>query len=147
MKNIKTFEAFVNEGMKYASTKLNGKDVYSTWSGTADNEKDFIKMVKAMPETIESIKVQSDTSVFNPSSEVFKGPIDSSKKAKIIKLVKAMVKAFETQGEKITAYQLMSYVGPAANNHDSAMAYIAYKTEKSEEFAKDMSSGKYGPLD
>lgn len=147
MKNIKTFEAFVNEGITYASARINGKDIYSTWSGSATTEKDFIKMIKEAPETLEAIKVQSDTSLFNPGSEEFKGPINSSKKAKIIKLVKDMTKAFEMQGEAITSYELRSYGGVYAKNHDSSVAYIVYKTDRSDNFAKDMASGKYGPLD
>lgn len=147
MKNIKTFESFVNEGITYASGRVNGKDIYSTWSGSADNEKDFIKMIKDAPETLKSIKVQSDTGVFNPGSEEFKGPINASKKSKIVKLVKDMTKAFEKQGEKITSYELRSYGGVYGKDHDSSTAYIVYKTERSDNFAKDMASGKYGPLD
>lgn len=147
MKNIKTFEAFVNEGIKYASSKVNGKDVVSSWAGSADNERDFIKMIKDMPETLSSIKVQADTNVGNPSSEEFKGPINSSKRAKIIKLVKDMTKAFKTQGEDINSYVLASYSPMYAKDYDSSRAYIMFRTDKSDQFGKDMAAGKYGPLD
>ena len=141
------WEDRINEGITYASSRVNGKDIYSTWSGSATTEKDFIKMIKEAPETLSSIKVQSGTDVFNPSSEEFKGPINSSKKAKIIKLVKDMTKTFKAQGDDITAYELRSYGGVYAKDHDSSAAYIVYKTDRSDNFAKDMSAGKYGPLD
>lgn len=147
MKHIKDLQQFVNEKIEYASTYVNGEAVTSSWSGSADNEKDFIKMIKAMPETIESIKVTSSTSSFNPSSEKFKGPINSSKKNKIIKIVKDMTKAFKEKGDEITSYELRSYYGPIGKNHESDPAYIQYKTKMIDQFSKDMSSGKYGRLD
>jgi len=147
MKNIKTFEAFVNEGINYASTKVNGKDVVSSWAGSADNEKDFIKMIKDMPETLKSVKVQSDTSYDYPDSEMFKGPINSSKKAKIIKLVKDVTKMFKANGEKVTSYELSSFSPIYIKGYDSSDAYIQYRTKQSDNFGKDMASGKYGPLD
>ena len=147
MKHIKAFEQFVNEGIKYSSTKVNGEDVVSSWAGSADNEKDFIKMIKDMPETLASIKVQSDTSVAYPAQEEFKGPLNSSKKAKIIKIVKDVTKMFKAQGDEIVSYELRSYYGPTGKNHNQDPAYIQYKTKRSDAFAKDMASGKYGPLD
>lgn len=147
MKHIKDLKQFVNEKIEYASTYVNGEAVTSSWSGSADNEKDFIKMIKAMPETIESIRVTSSTSSFDPSSEEFKGPINSSKKNKIIKIVKDMTKAFKEMGDEVTSYELRSYYGPAGKNHESHPAYIQYRTKRIEQFNKDMSSGKYGRLD
>lgn len=147
MKNLKTFEAFVNESIEYASTKVNGKNVVSSWAGSADSEKDFIKMINDMPETLESISVQSDASASYSASEEFKGPINSSKKAKIIKLVKDVTKAFKSEGDEITSYVLSSFAPIYVKGHDSSRAYIQYKTKKSDKFGKDMASGKYGPLD
>jgi hypothetical protein len=147
MRHIKDLKQFVNEKIEYASTYVNGEEVTSSWSGSADNEKDFIKMIKAMPETIESIRVTSSTSSFDPSSEEFKGPINSSKKNKIIKIVKDMTKAFKEKGDDVTSYELRSYYGPAGKNHETHPAYIQYRTKRIEQFNKDMSSGKYGRLD
>jgi hypothetical protein len=147
MKNIKTFEAFINEGIDYASTKVNGKDMISSWAGSANNERDFIKMIKDMPEELESVKVQSNTDIAYPDSEVFKGPFNSSKKAKIIKIVKDVTKMFKSQGDDIVSYQLRSFTPIYSKTHDQSPAYISYETERSKSFGRDMASGKYGSLD
>lgn len=147
MKHIKNLNQFINERVEYDSIYINGEKVTSSWSGFADNESDFIKMINEMPETLESIKVTSSTSAFNPSSEKFEGPINKSKKNKIIKIVKDMTKAFKEGGDEITLYELGSYSGPAGKNHDSHPAYIQYRSKKIDQFGKGMSSGRFGSLD
>ncbi len=129
------------------STHFNGKKIESSWAGSADNLKDFIKLIEAMPETLESIKVTSSTAAFSPTSETFKSPINSSKKRQIIKIVKEMEKEFKKKGDAVTSYRLSSYYGAASRNHESDPAYIAYRTKKLDQFGKDMSSGKHGSLD
>lgn len=147
MKHIKTFESYVNERIEYSSTKMNGKDVVSPWAGSADNEKDFLNMIKNMPETLASVKVQSSADVAYPSMEEFKGPFNASKKNKIAKIVKDVVKMFKDQGDEVVTYELKSYFGVAGKNHMQDPAYIQFRTKKSDQFGKDMASGKYGPLD
>jgi|GEM_PF-2019063 hypothetical protein len=147
MKYIKTFESHVNERVEYSSTKMNGNDVVSSWAGSADNEKDFLNMIKDMPETLSSVKVQSNASIAYPAMEEFKGPINASKKNKIAKIVKDVVKMFKDQGDEIVKFELMSYFGVAGKNHMQDPAYIQFRTKKSNQFGKDMASGKYGPLD
>lgn len=144
MKHIKLFEDFISEGVKYES----GRGIVSEWSGTATSEKEFIEMIKRMPETLKSIVVTNSTSSFNPSREKFEGPIDSAKKNKIIKIVKDITKAFKKQGDEITAYELMSFYGVSnAEKHNTDPAYIQYRTEKISSFNRDMSAGRYGSLD
>lgn len=147
MKHIKTFESYVNERIEYSSTRVNGKDIFSPWAGSTDNEKDFLNMIKNMPETLASVKVQSDSSVAYPAMEEFKGPINASKKNKIAKIVKDVVKMFKDQGDEVVTFELMSYFGVAGKNHMQDPAYIQFRTKRSEKFGKDMASGKYGPLD
>lgn len=147
MKHIKQFDQFLNENIKYSSTRVNGQDVTSSWAGTADNEKDFIKMIEAAPETLKSIQVQTGTSHFNPDREEFKGPITSSTKKKIIKIIKDVTKEYKAKGDPIVAYQLNSYYGVFGKDHESHPAYIQYNTKGGDRFASDMSSGKYGSLD
>ena len=129
------------------STFINGKKIESPWAGSADNLKDFIKLIEDAPETLDSIKVTSSTASFAPDSETFKGPINSSKKRKIIKIVKEMTKAFKEKGDAITSYRFNSYFGAASRNHHEDPAYIDYRTKAIDQFGKDMSSGKYGSLD
>ena len=126
---------------------INGKKIESSWAGSADNLKDFIKLIEAAPETLEYIKVTSDTSSFAPSSEKFKSPINSSKKRQIIKIVKEMEKEFKKKGDAITSYRFNSYFGAGGRNHEQDPAYIDYRTKGKDQFGKDMSSGKYGSLD
>ena len=129
------------------STFINGKKIESPWAGSADNLKDFIKLIEDAPETLDSIKVTSSTASFAPDSETFKGPINSSKKRKIIKIVKEMTKAFKDKGDAITSYRFNSYYGAGSRNHHEDPAYIDYRTKAIDQFGKDMSSGKYGSLD
>ena len=148
MKHIKKLEQFVNEKIEYSTTHINGEPVTSSWAGTADNLKDFIEMIEAAPETLASIDVTSSTGAFSPSRETFKGPINSAKKRKIIKIVKEVEKEFKKKGDAITTFRFQSYYG--ASNRDKHLtdpAYISYRTKALDKFADDMSSGKYGRLD
>ena len=148
MKHIKKLEQFVNEKIEYSTTRINGEPVTSPWAGTADNLKDFIAMIEAAPETLASIKVTSSTSAFSPSTELFKGPINSAKKRKIIKIVKDVEKEFKKNGDKVTQFRFQSYYGPSnQDRHLSDPAYISYRTKALDKFADNMSSGKYGSLD
>ena len=71
MKHIKPLNTFINEKINYGSNTINGKEVVSSWIGSADNERDFIKMIEAIPETLQSITVQTGTSNFNPAQSTF----------------------------------------------------------------------------
>lgn len=130
-----------------AHSTINGKKIESTWAGSADNLKDFIKLIEDAPETLEYIKVTSSTSSFSPDDEKFKAPINSSKKRQIIKIVKEMEKAFKKKGDPITKYRFNSYYGAGGRNHEQDPAYIDYRTKGIDKFSDDMSSGKYGSLD
>ena len=68
MKHVKLFKQYVNEKIEYSYSTVNGKKIESSWSGSADSLKDFIKLIKEIPETLQSIKVQTGTSSFNPES-------------------------------------------------------------------------------
>ena len=144
MKNV---DECINEGTEMSRTYVNGKKVVASWSGSTDNLKEFIKLIEDAPETLDSIKVQTGTSSFNPSSEKISGPLNSSKKKKIIKLIKDADKAFKKDGEKIHTYELKSYYGASSRKHDTDPAYTMYRTKRSDKFGRDMSSGKYGSLD
>ena len=147
MKHIQAYHRFLNEKVEMAYSTINGKKIESSWAGSADNLKDFIKLIENAPETLEYIKVTSSTSSFSPDSEKFKGPINSSKKRQIIKIVKEMEKEFKKEGDPITSYRFNSYFGAGSRNHEQDPAYIDYRTKGIEQFGKDMSSGKYGSLD
>ena len=147
MKYIRPYYRFLNEKIEMAYSTINGKKIESSWAGSADNLKDFIKLIENAPETLQYISVTSSTASFAPDSEKFKGPINSSKKKKIIKIVKDMEKAFKAKGDAITSYRFNSYYGAGGKNHHEDPAYIDYRTKAIDQFSKDMSDGKYGRLD
>ena len=129
MKNLRTFNEFVNEGKEnpYAIS-------------TAD-AKEFMMAIDKLPDTIKSIKVDTELSMFNPDNKTFK-PSDKSWKEKVKAIVKKIVRT-----NKVIAYELSSYYGASSSNPDKDPYYIGYKKEGSEQFNKDMAAGKYGPLD
>jgi len=147
MKHIQTYNSFLNEKIEKSYSIINGKKIESDWAGSTDSLKDFIKLIKGIPETLESIKVQTGTSSFNPESVGIDGPFNSSKINKVIKLVKDADKAFDKNDEVIHTYLLSSYYGAGGKNHNSDPAYISYRTKRSDDFGKAMSSGKHGSLD
>lgn len=147
MKHIKPLNTFINEKINYGSNTINGKEVVSSWIGSADNERDFIKMIDAIPETLQSITVQTGTSNFNPAREDFKGPINASTKKKIIKIIKDVTKAYKKEGDDIVEYELKSYFGVSPKGNLTDPAYIQYRTKNNIQFANDMAAGKYGRLD
>ena len=147
MKHIQTYNTFLNEKIEKSYSIINGKKIESDCAGSADSLKDFIKLIKGIPETLQSIKVQTGTNSFNPESVGIDGPFNSSKINKVIKLVKDADKAFDKNDEVIHTYLLSSYYGAGGKNHNSDPAYISYRTKRSDDFGKAMSSGKHGSLD
>ena len=147
MKYIRPYYRFLSEKVEMAYSTINGKKIESSWAGSADSLKDFIKLIDNAPETLQYIRVTSSTSSFAPDSETFKSPINSSKKRKIIKIVKDMEKAFKAKGDAITSYRFNSFYGAGGKNHHEDPAYIDYRTKTIDQFNKDMSDGKYGSLD
>jgi len=138
----------VEEKVEYSSTHINGEKVTSSWAGTSDNLREFIKMIEDAPETLDYIDVTSSTGHFSPSREKFKAPITNSKKKQIIKIVKAVEKEFKKKGDPITVFRFQSYYGASnRDKHLSDPAYITYRTRGIDKFSDDMSSGKYGSLD
>lgn len=138
----------LEEKVEYSSTHINGEKITSSWAGTSDNLKEFIKMIEDAPETLDYIDVTSSTGHFSPSREKFKSPITNSKKKQIIKIVKAVEKEFKKKGDPITTFRFQSYYGASnRDKHLSDPAYITYRTKGIDKFGNDMSSGKYGSLD
>ena len=148
MKNLKDFSSFISEKVEYAYSTINGERYYSTWAGSSDKEKDFIRMIKDLPETLSSVKVPIETSHFNPADKEFKGPINNAKKNAIIKIVKQMTKEYNQKKDPIVNYRIASYYGVSSPaRHDTDPAYIQFNTKGSDEFGKAMSRGDYGRLD
>ena len=105
-----------------------------------------LKQIKNLPETLESIKIPTETLAFNPDQEEFKGPITTSHKARIIKIVKDLTREFKEKGDPVTEYGISSYYGVMKKEVTDPI-YISFRTKGHDKFASDMSSGKYGSLD
>jgi hypothetical protein len=131
MKNIPTFEEFVNENINEA-TGL---------SADFDNPKDLLNAVKKLPDTIKYIKVQSSLSEFQPSMEEI-SPADKNWKKQVEDIVKSVLKL--KGAEDIDKFKLLSYFGAG---RPTDPYYIAFSTEKSRDFADRMGRGEYGKLD
>jgi len=141
-------EDLLKERLEYAKTRVNGKDIESNWAASTDSEREFIQLIKDLPETLSSVKVPVQTLKFNPSSKEFKGPIRNSDKNQIIKIIKDMTKQFKAEGDPIHTYVIRSYYGMYnLDKHQSDPAYIQFRTKGGDKFADDMRSGKYGSLD
>ena len=136
----------MNERFDFESTLINGKRVESSFQGTTNNMNEFIKQIKNLPETLESIKIPTETLAFNPDQEEFKGPITTSHR--IIKIVKDLTKQFKENGDPVTEYGISSYYGVNRREREvTDPIYISFRTKGHDKFASDMGSGKHGSLD
>ncbi len=141
-------KGLISENIEYYSNIFNKQKYTSTWAGETDNIEDFMIMIDNIPETLESIVVTKETKLFNPARVTFNGPITSDKKDEIKQIVQRVNDAFEDDGKTIHTFELRSYYGVQSPEKDiKTPAYIQYRTKESDEFVKDMSSGKYGSLD
>lgn len=148
MKHIKEYHEFINEKIEYYDTIINGETYTSNWAGSATSERELIKLIKNLPETLKSIKVPVETLPSSSKSKIFKGPITNSVKNKIIKHIKDMIKQHKDEGNTIIEYSVSDYGAEYySEDHQYGDGYIQIFTKKSVRFARDMASGKYGPLD
>lgn len=145
---MKNFDQFINEKFEYGSSYINNKKITSSFQGSTSNMNEFIKHIKDLPKTLESIKIPVETSAFNPKNEKFKGPITSSDKSKIIKIIKEITKEFKDKGDSVYEYSIRSFYGVLSKEREvTNPVYITFKTKAHDKFGKDMSSGRYGSLD
>jgi len=135
----------LNEQVKMATSIINGKTITSNIAGETGDLKEFEKLIMNIPDTVKSVKVQSDTSVFNPSSKEFKD-LNDAKRSEIIDIVRDVTSQYEAKGETIEAYELRGYFGVRSTEVNDPF-YIQYRTKKSQDFADRMGRGEYGSLD
>ena len=131
MKNLRTFDQFINESKK--------ENPYSIETPDA---KEFMKAIDNLPDSIKSIKVETELLMFNPKTEQFDPSKDKDWKKKVKNIVKKIVRS-----NKVLKYEIRSYYGTMSKNPENDPYYITYQKEGSEQFAKDMGAGKYGSLD
>lgn len=135
----------LNEQVKMATSIINGKTITSNIAGETGDLKEFEKLIMNIPDTVKSVKVQSDTAVFNPSSKEFKD-LNDAKRRQIINIVRDITSQYEAKGETVEAYELQSYYSVKPTEANDPF-YIQYRTKKSRDFADRMSRGAHGSLD
>ena len=99
--------------------------------------------IDRIPDTVDSLKVQSSLSYFSPASiKITPGTPGWRDKAKrILDTTLAM-----DGGDEINVFKLNSHFGWRKDPADDSL-YIQLISDKSKRFADDMGSGKYGKLD
>ena len=135
------------EGFREHVSIINGKKYSVDWLGTADTLQDFQSALKRMPDTIESISVPINTTIFSTSQDSKKIKPEGSWKLEVYATVVKVVDEHEKEGNSLEGIRINSYYGIGPKGAVDDPIYVSIDTKESREFGKAMSSGKYGPLD
>ena len=135
------------EGFREHVSIINGKKYSVDWLGTADTLQDFQSALKRMPDTIESIKVPINTTIFSTSQDSKKIKPEGSWKLEVYATIVKVVDEHEKEGNSLEGIRINSYYGIGPKGAVDDPIYVSIDTKESREFGKAMSSGKYGPLD
>ncbi|MHA2084715.1 MAG: hypothetical protein ACXABD_13240 [Candidatus Thorarchaeota archaeon] len=102
---------------------------------------ELFKAIDRLPDTIESVNVQTSLAYFCPSQEVVTPDVEDWK-GTIKGLVKSTLDC--EKGNKVDEIRLRSYYG---SGKDTDPYYIVYSSEGFRKFANDMQAGRHGKLD
>ena len=112
----------------------------------------FLKHIKNLPEgPWDQIRYPIELGHFNPRTHSHKGKMDNSAKRKFMKAMKDLTTQNKKRGTPIYSWEIggggfRKYEDP--NDYaGNGFYYVNLRSESSDQFGKDMSSGKYGPLD
>ena len=136
------FEGFIPD-----TSIINGKKYSVDWLGTADTLLDFQSALKRMPDTIESIKVPINTTIFSTSEDDKTIKPEGSWKQEVYAIVAKVVDEHKKQGNTLEGIRINSYFGVGPKGPANDPIYVSIDTKESREFGDAMASGKYGPLD
>ena len=132
------------EGLKMSHSFINGKKIVSKYQGESDKLDDILKLVSNLPSTVESLKYPIEAGYFNPKDKEVKPPFNVNEiKDDLLKVIQEYKDRLE---EDVYEFELRSYYG-LMGKEETAPYYIVLRTKGSDQFGKDMASGKYGPLD
>ena len=141
---MKLSNIIFTEGLKMSHSFINGKKIVSKYQGESDKLDDILKLVSNLPSTVESLKYPIEAGYFNPEDKEVEPPFDLNEiKNDLLKVIKEY--SDEPFNEDVYEFELRSYYG--AMGEETAPYYIVLRTKGDDQFSKDMSSGKYGPLD
>tara|TARA_R110002012_G_scaffold277017_1_gene464147 strand:+ start:58 stop:489 length:432 start_codon:yes stop_codon:yes gene_type:complete len=139
--------SIIFEGFRESASIINGKKYTANWIGNADTLDDFYKAVDRIPDTIQSINVPIDTTIFSTDQnqkEIFP---EGNWKQDVKTMIAQVVEAHEKKGNKLEGIRISSYYGIGPKGADDHPIYVSIDTKESREFGNAMSRGDYGPLD
>ena len=109
---------------------------------TTTNYKELFDAIDKLPDTIRSINVPIELSLFNPSQTKFVPKNESDWKKKVKEIILGNIR----RGD-IMSYSVNSYYGTTSKEYDNHPYYISFELPGSKEFGERMSSGEHGSLD
>jgi|31_taG_2_1085359.scaffolds.fasta_scaffold01175_10 hypothetical protein len=111
------------------------------YSINASSIDELFEAIDRLPDSIQSVKVQTSLALFCPAQEVITPDVDDWKG-----VIKGLVKSTLDceKGKQVDEIRLRSYFG---KGKDTDPYYIMYSSESFRKFAEDMASGKHGALD
>jgi len=136
------FEGFIPD-----TSIINGKKYSVDWLGTADTLQDFQSALKRIPDTIESIQVPINTTIFATDQDSKKIKPEGSWKLEVYATVVKVVNEHKKEGNTLEGIRINSYFGVGPKGPANDPIYVSIDTKQSREFGDAMSRGDYGPLD
>ena len=135
------------EGFREDVSIINGKKYVTDWLGNADTLLDFTRALDRIPDTIESIQVPINTTIFASSKDNKTIKPEGDWRKEVRTIVFKVVGEHEKEGNKLEGIRISSFYTIGPNGADKHPIYVSIDTKESREFGDFMRSGKGGPLD
>ena len=135
------------EGFRKDVSIVNGEKYVTDWLGEADTLIDFRDALKRMPDTIESITVPINTTIFSSDNDYKKIKPEGSWRLEAYTIVPKVVEQHKEEGNTLEGIRISSHFIIGPNGADEHPIYVIVDTKESREFGDKMSRGVYGPLD
>lgn len=135
------------EGFRKDVSIVNGEKYVTDWLGEADTLIDFRDALKRMPDTIESITVPINTTIFSSDNDYKKIKPEGSWRLEAYTIVQKVVEQHKEEGNTLEGIRISSHFIIGPNGADEHPIYVIVDTKESREFGDKMSRGDYGPLD
>ena len=135
------------EGFRKDVSIVNGEKYVTDWLGEADTLLDFQDALKRMPDTIESITVPINTTIFSSDNDYKEIKPEGSWRLEVYTIVQKVVEQHKEEGNTLEGIRISSHFTIGPNGADEHPIYVVVDTKESREFGDAMSRGDYGPLD
>lgn len=145
---MKLIDLILQESVIYDETIINNQRFKSKYSARTDNFDEFIGLIQNLPDSIESLKVQTTTDSNSPQADKDVIKLDPQKnpmwREKAIELLTNTLKAIEKAGQEPIEFSVKSYYGAGPKEADAPF-YTKIQTKQSRQRGKDIAGG--GGLD